>query len=100
MNGIKICVAIPTYNHSERLQEIIDTLPPKMSAIVVDDGSFPPISLKPGSADILRFEKNAGKAEAPKAADLPTPSQSTPTGSIRLPWFPILPRQPKSFPNA
>lgn len=68
MNGIKICVAIPTYNHSERLQEIIDTLPSKMSAIVVDDGSFPPISLKPGSADILRFEKNAGKAEALKAA--------------------------------
>ncbi len=68
MSNIKICVAIPVYNHRKRLDSIIESLPADISVLVVDDGSMPPISLTSKRAELLRFEKNHGKAEALKEA--------------------------------
>jgi len=68
MNTVKICAVIPTYNHREKLGAIIGALPEGVPAIVVDDGSEPPISLGDIPARLLRLEKNSGKAAALKFA--------------------------------
>ncbi len=68
MSNINICAAIPVYNHRECLDSIIDSLPADVPALVVDDGSNPPIELKTSRARLIRFEENRGKAEALKAA--------------------------------
>lgn len=65
---MKICTIIPTYNHRIRLGEIINALPNGVCAIVVDDGSNPPIEIDSMRAKLFRFEKNRGKAEALKFA--------------------------------
>lgn len=65
---MKICVAIPTYNHTERLGGIVASLPRGVCAVVVDDGSNPPVKVGGENVRLLRFEKNRGKAEALKAA--------------------------------
>ena len=65
---MKICTIIPTYNHRIRLGEIINALPNDVCAIVVDDGSNPPIEIDSMRAKLFRFEKNRGKAEALKFA--------------------------------
>ncbi len=68
MSNIKICAAIPVYNHRECLDSIIDSLPADIPVLVVDDGSNPPIELKSLRARLIRFDENRGKAEALKAA--------------------------------
>ena len=65
---MKICAIIPTYNHRKKLGEIISALPEGVCAIVVDDGSNPPIMLNSDRAMLFRFEKNCGKAHALKFA--------------------------------
>ena len=65
---MKICVAIPTYNHTEKLGGIVAALPRGVCAVVVDDGSNPPVKIGGGNVRLLRFDKNRGKAEALKAA--------------------------------
>ena len=65
---MKICTIIPTYNHRKKLGEIIDALPSDICAIVVDDGSNPPIELENKRAKLFRFTQNKGKAEALKFA--------------------------------
>ena len=65
---MKICAAIPTYNHADRLDGIIDRLPDGLDALVIDDGSNPPIATRSPRATLVRFGRNRGKAEALKAA--------------------------------
>lgn len=68
MKNIKICVAIPTYNHSRKLEELLAGIPEGVDAFVLDDGSLPPIELKSARAKLLRFPVNRGKAETLKSA--------------------------------
>ncbi len=55
------CLIIPCYNHTERLQELIDSAA-GLRVFVIDDGSVPPV--RAGGCRLVRLERNSGKAAA------------------------------------
>ncbi len=63
---MKFCAIIPSYNHSETLAKVLETLPEQLFAIVVDDGSDVPIRINFPHAKVIRHQKNLGKASALK----------------------------------
>ena len=60
---MKFCIVIPCYNHEETLASAVASLPAGVDAVVVDDGSDTPVRAV-GGAEVLRLEKNSGKAAA------------------------------------
>lgn len=60
---MKFCIVIPCYNHEETLAAAVASLPAGVDAVVVDDGSDTPVGAV-GGAEVLRLEKNSGKAAA------------------------------------
>ncbi len=60
------CAVIPCYNHSETLAKVLGTLPERLFAIVVDDGSYAPIKINSLRVKVIRHQKNLGKASALK----------------------------------
>ena len=67
---MKICAAIPTYNHADRLDGIIDRLPDGLDALVIDDGSNPPIATRSPRATLVRF----GRTRGVEIVQLPIPA--------------------------
>ncbi len=63
---MKFCAIIPSYNHSETLTKVVETLPEQLFAIVVDDGSDVAIKINSSRAKVIRHSKNLGKASALK----------------------------------
>ena len=65
-----IALLIPVYNRQELLDRTLASLTEDipLDVVVVDDGSDPPISVKPGTTDkpvtVIRLEENAGIAGA------------------------------------
>jgi len=60
---------VPCYNHADTLAEVVGHIRSTCkdaSVIVVDDGSNPPIKISAENAELLRLDKNSGKACALK----------------------------------
>ncbi len=63
---MKFCIIIPAHNHTDTLRKLLGKLGSALPIIIVDDGSVPPVKIDFPECDILRIERNSGKASALK----------------------------------